>query len=362
MPLVTASHPPHQQSFLKLRLTNTSGSHSSTSKTSAATYDNYHDYHFASLYTTLIYSPTTTMTSVVKGGFGSPSGNGNGNGNSGTEFLNMLSPLKTALDGYDNTLPCTKQTINVPATFRDAMAVREEVYSEQGIPLEAEFDEDDPRSWHWVAYASVAAHSNSPPKRLRSSSPSTPAEDARRASATAVRVPVATIRLIPPPHGPNKYLEEHETDKHPDADPPSEETGTKHPTEPYVKLGRLAALTTYRGLGLAKLLINSALDFATKNPDKIYSPPSPTALEKAQIQGSNKEKEITWQGLVMIHAQVNLKSMWEKHGFQEELKNDYGEVEIHAEPRWFEEGIEHVGMWKRLPIDKRKRLSLSSEN
>ena len=62
----------------------------------------------------------------------------------------------------------------------------------------------------------------------------------------------------------------------------------------------------------------------------------------------------------MIHAQANLKSMWERAGFTEELKNEHGEVEIHAEPHWMEEGIEHIGMWRRLPIDKGKRLSLSS--
>lgn len=303
------------------------------------------------------------MTSVMKGGFGSPTTNDNGNDNTGTEFVNLLAPLKTALDGYDNTKPCSKQTISIPQTFRDAMSVREDVYGEQGVPLEAEFDEDDARSWHWVAYASVASHSSTQPKsmRMRSVSPNTPADDARRASATAVRVPVATIRLIPPPHGPNKYAEaDNKADKHPDADPPTEKAENAHPAEPYIKLGRLAALHAYRGLGLGKLLINAALDFATLNPDRIYSPPSPTALEKAQMQGSNKEKEITWQGLVMIHAQANLKSMWEKQGFSEELLNEEGEVEIHAEPRWIEEGIEHVGMWKRLPVEKRKRLSLSS--
>ncbi|KAF2845701.1 hypothetical protein T440DRAFT_522440 [Plenodomus tracheiphilus IPT5] len=300
------------------------------------------------------------MTSVMKGGFGAPSSNGASNANTGTEFLSVIPPLGSALDGYDNTKPCSQQTINIPQSFRDAMAVREAVYGEQGIPLEAEFDQDDARSWHWVAYASVAAHSTTPPKRMRASASNTPADDARRASATAIRVPVATIRMIPPPHGPNKYTNSGKGDKHPDADAPEHIAEDHHPLEPYVKLGRLAALTAYRGLGLAKLLINSALDFATSNPDKIYSPPSPTALEKAQMQGSHREKEITWQGLVMIHAQVNLKSMWEKHGFHEELEAEDGEVEIHAEPHWMEEGIEHVGMWKRLPVETRKRLSVSS--
>lgn len=304
------------------------------------------------------------MASVVKGGFGASSGgaNGSSNGNAGTEFINLLSPLKGALDGYDNTLPCSKQSINVPQTFQDAMAVREEVYGEQGVPLEAEFDDDDARSWHWVAYASVATSSGSPPKNMRAHGPNTPADDARRASATASRVPVATIRLIPPPHGPNKYVEEHnQVDRHPDAEPP-DESERKHTSEPYVKLGRLAVLTPYRKLGLSKLLINAVFDFARNNSDKIYRPPSPTALEMAQMQGHNKEKEITWQGLVMIHAQADIQYMWEKHGFREELKNDKGEVEIAAEPHWMEEGIDHVAMWKRLHLEKEKRLSLGLES
>ncbi|EDU43204.1 Acetyltransf-1 domain containing protein [Pyrenophora tritici-repentis] len=298
------------------------------------------------------------MTSVLKGGFGSPnSAPLLNNANPGTEFVNTVCPLKSALDGYDNRLPCSMQTIHVPQNFADAMTVREEVYGEQGVPLEAEFDQDDARSWHWVAYASVATHTTSPPKTLRrSDSGNTPADDVRRASATATRVPVATIRLIPPPHGRNKYID----DKHADADPPASDEH-HHPTEPYIKLGRLAVRAPYRNLGLAKLLINAALDYATTHAGLIYRPPSPTALELAQMLGINKEKEITWQGLVMVHAQAPLRGMWEKHGFHEELLSEDGErVEIAAEPHWVEEGIEHLGMWKRLGVEKRKRLSLSS--
>jgi predicted GNAT family N-acyltransferase len=291
------------------------------------------------------------MTSVVKG-FGASSNNGVTNGNMGTEFMTMLSPPKDKVDGYDNTKPCSRQTINVPSLFRDAMSVREEVYGEQGVPLEAEFDEDDARSWHWVAYASVASTS-SPPKDMRTNTPNTPAEDARRASASASRMPVATIRLIPPPHGPNKYIEDvNKADKHADADPSNEDVASAHPSEPYVKLGRLATLKAYRGMGLAGLLINAVFDFAKLNPDTIYKPPSPTAMERAHVTENGKEQQLAWEGLVMIHAQAQIKKMWEKHGFSEELTNDKGEIEIAAEPHWIEEGIEHIGMWKRLEIKK----------
>lgn len=293
------------------------------------------------------------MTTVTSGfGVGSPNSNANGN-SSGTEFLSMLAPQKDALKDYDNTKPHDQQTMPVPQVFHDAMSVREEVYGEQGVPLEAEFDEDDPRSWHWVVYASVAPTSGSPPPAdLKSTSPDpdTNAEAKRRSSATAQRLPVGTIRLVPPPHGPNKYKQ---GDTHPDAEPPahvSVEGGGKHPAEPYIKLGRLANLSSYRGLGLSKLLINTALDYASKNPEVICVPPSPTTMEAA-YQGKAAEKSVVWTGLTMVHAQVSVAPLWAKHGFAEELVGENGEIEISKEARWTEEGIEHMAMWKRLKLD-----------
>ncbi|KAF1976438.1 hypothetical protein BU23DRAFT_48500 [Bimuria novae-zelandiae CBS 107.79] len=296
------------------------------------------------------------MTSVTTG-FGTANGNGNG----GTEFLSMLSPPRNDLSEYDNTKPHTQQAALIPQIFRDAMFVREEVYGEQGVPLEAEFDQDDARSWHWVVYASVASTASSPPKTMRPEGSMSKEEETRRASASASRLPVGTLRLIPAPHGPNKYLETATeaklVDKHGDADPPPGEgleavPKKKHPAEPYVKLGRLAVLAPYRKLGLAKLLVNTALEYASKHPDVIYQPPSPTTLELANLRGHASQDAVTWQGLIMIHAQANLKGYWEKHfGFKEELVNEKGEVEIEKEPHWVEEGIEHVGMWKRLKVE-----------
>ncbi|KAF1952113.1 hypothetical protein CC80DRAFT_495461 [Byssothecium circinans] len=278
-------------------------------------------------------------------------------GGGGTEFLSILPPPGKDLAGYNNTLPCSKQPGEVPQIFRDAMSVREEVYGEQGVPLEAEFDEDDPRSWHWVVYASVASSASSPPKDLRTSKPTNngTADEARRASAGAgSRLPVGTIRLIPGPHGPNKYLQKANPDRHSDADPPpgvQDEVAKKHPSEPYVKLGRLAVLAPYRKLGLGKLLINAALEHATKQPEAVYRPPSPTTMEMASLRGTPIQEVATWNGLVMIHAQAPLQPLWERYGFREELRNEKGEVEIEKERRWVEEGIEHVGMWKRLKVE-----------
>ncbi|KAH7111817.1 hypothetical protein B0J11DRAFT_512062 [Dendryphion nanum] len=293
-------------------------------------------------------------------GFGFTNGtNGNEKGDGmGTEFLNMLSPPKSDIAEYDNTRPFSKQAPSIPQVFLDAMSVREEVYGEQGIALEAEFDEDDARSWHWVVYASVASRSNSLPADMRTKTFTSADEDKRRASASASRLPVGTIRLVRAPHSPNKYVRaSEEVDKHPDADPPpslASQIQEKHPTEPYVKLGRLAVLAPYRKLGLSKLLINSALEYAAKNPNAIYQPPSPTTIELANLTGMDVKKISTWQGLVMIHAQASLEKMWTRYGFAEELLDKNGNVEISREARWIEEGIEHISMWKRLKIDSRR--------
>ncbi|KAF2794442.1 hypothetical protein K505DRAFT_27150 [Melanomma pulvis-pyrius CBS 109.77] len=279
-------------------------------------------------------------------------------GNAGTEFLSMLHPPHDALKDYDNTKPFNQQAASVPQIFRDALSVREEVYGEQGVPLEAEFDQDDPRSWHWVVYASVGEKPNSgSPTSLNAQSPSSKADDARRASATASRVPVGTIRLIPPPHGPNPYIataQPKNGDRHADADPPhylhvDGHADKNHPNEPYIKLGRLAVLAPYRSLGLSKLLVNTAIEYASKHPDSIRPPPSPTTLEKASLRG--KEEAVVWKGLTMVHAQVSVAPLWQKHGFSEELVNEKGEVEINKEARWVEEGLEHMGMWKRIRVD-----------
>ncbi|KAF2197246.1 hypothetical protein GQ43DRAFT_444403 [Delitschia confertaspora ATCC 74209] len=276
----------------------------------------------------------------------------------GTEFVSVLNPPQDLIKDWDHTKRHDQQTsTTVPPVFRDALAVREEVFvNEQGVPLEVEVDEDDKRSWHWVVKASVATIS--PPSEQPNpiddtdSRKDTKEEGERRASATASQVPVATIRLIPPPHGPNPYKNESVGDKHPDADPPAEIQATverKHPTEPYIKLGRLATLKAYRGLGLSGLLIRTALDYAAKHPTIIVPAPSPTTVEQAKAVGKD-EDAFTWKGLIMIHAQVAVERMWARHGFVEELINEKGEVEISKEDRWFEEGIEHLAMWKRITV------------
>ncbi|KAF2120284.1 hypothetical protein BDV96DRAFT_610272 [Lophiotrema nucula] len=275
---------------------------------------------------------------------------GFGGGSGGTEFLTMLPPPHDAVNDWDNTKPYNQQSSNTPQIFRDAMSVREEVYGEQGVPLEAEFDEDDRRSFHWVVYASVATTSSPPPDSLRSDTNSnTAADDARRSSSTAQRLPVGTIRLVPPPHKANPYKVK---DKHPDADPPGDASRKDSlPKEPYIKLGRLAVLAPYRRLHLSGLLVNAALQYATEHPENIRPPPSPTRMERVQQIGKELEEAILWRGLAMVHAQVSVERLWVKYGFSEELRDENGNVEVQKEERWWEEGIEHMGMWKRLKLD-----------
>ncbi|OCK74241.1 hypothetical protein K432DRAFT_386935 [Lepidopterella palustris CBS 459.81] len=283
-----------------------------------------------------------------------------------TEFLTLLPPQGITLSAYDRTKRSSDQPASIPQPFIDAMSVREAVYvDEQGVPLENEMDEDDARSWHWVVYASVGTSSPPPEPKHTKGKESKEEEERRRSSATASRTPVATIRLIPPPHGPNPYLkmgqghgqrqmqeigaeEVHAKnhDKHPDAEPSSPTHA--HPTEPYLKLGRLATLSAYRKLGLSRLLINAALEWASSHPQYIGRQLSPATMEAAKLLGRVEGEQ--WKGLTMVHAQTSVEGLWARFGFREELVREDGSVEVAGEGRWWEEGIEHLGMWRRLKI------------
>lgn len=77
--------------------------------------------------------------------------------------ISLLPPTPSISKTYSPTLrSCIQQTSPpssslppTPQTFLDAMTVREAVFvDEQKVALENEFDEEDPRCWHWVLYAS----------------------------------------------------------------------------------------------------------------------------------------------------------------------------------------------------------------
>lgn len=245
-----------------------------------------------------------------------------------SEFIDLVNPLVDRLKLYDPTKPPNDQPKNdaadparaVPRAFIDAMTVREEVFvKEQGVPLENEFDEDDGHSYHWIAYASVP---------VKSSGSNQDQEDVRRGS-NSTKMPIGTIRLVLAPHGahPNgKYS----TDVHKDH-------------EMYVKLGRLAVIKEFRKSGISKLLIETAIAFIRDHPYEMMPQIEGTQMEQIQQRGIT----LDFRGLICIHAQTGLQKFWSKYGFETDESMGH----------WDEEGIDHVGMWKRVDVSSGRRKS-----
>lgn len=177
-----------------------------------------------------------------------------------------------------------------PQLFHDAIVVRADVFViGQNCSVALEIDADDAISWHWVIFAE---------------------------NNQKLEEPVATIRLVP-------------AQAHPDADDKKAVDGPNYTgsilwdhKEPYVKIGRLATVKEFRGRGYAKALMEAALEYARKNRDVMV-----------------KDKRLgEWNGLVLIHAQRRLEGWYKSMGFE----TDEG-LGI-----WWEESIDHVGMWKRV--------------
>jgi predicted GNAT family N-acyltransferase len=258
-------------------------------------------------------------------------------GSTKSDFLDFVPPLNERIDLYDKTSPPRQQPKNdaadpiraLPQGFIDGMIVREEVFvKEQKIPLENELDFDDYRCFHWIAYASV------PDSTHRCHLP-----DADESARTGM--PIGYIRLVPPPN--TAY---HEFEKHRNMD------GTSHSgdisssfhdgKEPFIKLGRLAVLKDYRKMQISKLLIDSVLSFAERNPEIIPQPVEPSFVGQLQAaMGADLDLNTNWHGLVLIHAQIGLQKFWAKYGFELDEKMGI----------WDEEGIDHAGMWKRIDLE-----------
>ncbi|KAK2027418.1 acetyltransferase [Colletotrichum zoysiae] len=288
----------------------------------------------------------------------------------GTPFVSLLEP--TRLDAYIRGVPHDEQPAAIPKEFCDAMEVREAVFvNEQKVPVENEFDADDSRACHWVAYASVnkvvekevldAAGNIVKPRR--SSTRSTP---------------IGTIRLVPFPHAPHPknggVYWDGELKEDPEAAGPSDKTATtiEEPQmgtaaehvgeerrvsvtkvsvpdratklhdgkEPYVKLGRLAVVPEFRGHRIARLLVTTALSWLRAHPG--YFNPSIKEMGLEQMGAASAEEVPKWRGLVCVHAQAAVVAAWEKFGFQ--VDEGMG--------TWWEEGIEHKGMFLRLDFDE----------
>jgi predicted GNAT family N-acyltransferase len=279
-----------------------------------------------------------------------------------TEFISMLPPPGASIAKYDCTRPSSDQDPSIPSTFCEAMSIREAVFvREQGVPLENELDSDDSRSFHWVVYASVGTSGGaSPPPSTRRHRKNSSAgsgkglmdeEGRRKSESTASRVAVGCIRLVPPPHPPHpKPSPQHQIGSNEAASLPSSarvsdpnsrqgvNSPAHVPDEPYIQLGRLATLPQFRSMGLSRLLIKAALEYVASHPNEISPPSSPAELEKAKLEG--RPEAIPWKGLVLVHAQTQIESLWEKYGFK---RDDQLGV-------WDEEGIDHVGMWRRIAV------------
>ncbi|KAF4338844.1 hypothetical protein FBEOM_7267 [Fusarium beomiforme] len=270
----------------------------------------------------------------------------------GTPFITLLEPSK--LEGYKRGAPLEEQPPLISQTFLDAMEVREQVFvKEQNVPAENEFDDDDPRSCHWVVYASV-----NKVEELEVRDQEGNVIQPRKSSTRST--PIGTIRLVPFPHDPhpknggrywNGILQDENgnTNEDKNGKTPSEfkpyirdrETTFHNGNEPYVKLGRLAVIKEFRGHGISGLLINTVLSWLKAHPS--YFDPN---VKEVGLEQLNPVGDVTtipqWSGLVCVHAQEQVVGLWKKWGF--EVDEGMG--------TWWEEGMSHVGMFQRLEISE----------
>ena len=206
---------------------------------------------------------------------------------------------------------------SVPPTFLAALAVRFPVFvKEQNCSAAEEIDKDDPISWHWVVYV-------------------------RDSWDESDNVAAGTIRLVPVQpllkHGEHndKGEGEKEEEVKQALGPKHERTEMWDGQEAFVKLGRMATLKEYRKLGLGRLLVDTAVEWLEQNPDKV--------VRELEVDGAAKNTDEVienWNGLVLVHAQKEIERFWGSCGF---VRDDgMGE--------WWEDGIVHVGMWRRVTV------------
>lgn len=270
-----------------------------------------------------------------------------------TQFITLLPPpgpsiLTHPLNPSFSSSPSFQE---FPPTFTEALSVRLAVFvHEQHCSPAAEIDTDDPRSWHWVVYASVSGPGVSSSQDISAD------EEGKRRVSEGGRVPVGTIRLVPPPHGKHpengkRYAGDEvvglgtedggDTARGGSGSRLVDRATTHHDgKEPYVKLGRLATLREYRGLGLGRLLVKTALEWVAKHAELMAEGPKDPVQREREGNAAEKGAEGEWRGLVLAHAQREVVEWYRGMGF----------VEDEGMGRWWEEGIEHVGMWKRVDV------------
>lgn len=228
------------------------------------------------------------------------------------------------------------------AQFLEALLVRKAVFvHEQRVPLDAEIDNDEVRSWHAVILASLVE--GEPPR------------------------PAATARLVKASLKPHGHGKEEHGNEHGAPPPKVQDTDSSWRGEPdmagsqvwdgkelFVKIGRLATVLAFRGRGYGSMLVEKLLEHAKAHPGEVIDRPSTTGDglgraedDSAQSAGDSDTKEQKpeeelpqWKGLVLAHAQIGVLKMYEKIGF----KVDEGMG------TWWEDGIEHMGVWRRVDI------------
>lgn len=168
-------------------------------------------------------------------------------------------------------------------------------------------------SWHWVAHVIEAG----------------PAGNEHR------RVPAGTIRLVPVAPVPTHQEESRDAERA--VGPRHGRTEMWDGEEGFVKLGRMATRKEYRKLGLGRRLVDEAVEWLERNHGNVGG--------KASAEGNGTEARQKgavgkWNGLVLVHAQKVIERFWASCGFV----RDGGMGE------WWEDGIEHVAMWRRVMV------------
>lgn len=219
---------------------------------------------------------------------------------------------------------------SVAPVFLSALSVRIPVFvDEQHCSAEEEIDADDARSWHWVAYVSAGD--------------TVGGRDGKVAAGTIRLVPVAPLALAGNTHA--ERLENENANEDEDEERRGQALGPRHGAtemwdgaEPFVKLGRMATLKEYRGLGLGRLLVGEALEWLRGNADQVTGEMG--VGEEGEDEDEVGKERGAWKGLVLVHAQKEVERFWAGVGFVRDVGMGV----------WWEEGIEHVGMWRRVDL------------
>ena len=210
----------------------------------------------------------------------------------------------------------------VPIVFLDALAVRLPVFvKEQKVPAENELDEDDKRASHVVLYTGI----NNPIGFVKG-------------------LPMCTLRfleIVPNQEDTNHYntITIPEGWQIPPAGSLSFKKGAKPLTEPvhypsdcwdgkepYLKLGRMATLKAFRRKEMARKLLQWTFGWILNNQEQF-------------TLGRNT--------LILVHAQREVQYFYQSQGFVLDVTMG----------TWVEEGIEHIGMWKRLKPEEESFLT-----